>query len=71
MWLLIHDIERCIGCGACVAVDPEHWELKGDKARLKRGKISGSKAVLELKELGNAKEAVDACPVGAIKLEKA
>ena len=34
---IIHEREKCIGCGACAAVCPEFWEMKGDgKSHLKK-----------------------------------
>lgn len=47
------DKEKCIGCGACVAVCPEGFELKNGKANVK-------------KQAPCSEEAMDACPVGAI-----
>ncbi|MDD2444528.1 MAG: ferredoxin [Candidatus Nanoarchaeia archaeon] len=45
--------EKCIGCGACVAVCPEGFELKNGKAQVK-------------KQVPCSDDAIDACPVGAI-----
>jgi ferredoxin len=47
------DKEKCIGCGACVAVCPDGFEMKGGKA-IAKGKTPCSK------------EAEAGCPVGAI-----
>ncbi len=58
------DKEACIGCGACVAVAPELFELNEDnKAETK--KISE----LDDEELIKAKEGAETCPVQAIKVE--
>ncbi|MCD6476908.1 MAG: ferredoxin [Candidatus Aenigmarchaeota archaeon] len=46
------DQEKCIGCGACASLCPEVFEIKEGKAH-----------VISDKE---CKEAIDACPVGAI-----
>ena len=47
------DKEKCIGCGACVSICPEAFEMKDGKAHVKgKGKC--------------AKEAADTCPVQAI-----
>ncbi len=46
------DKEKCIGCGACVSLCPEVFELKDGKSVVKGD--------------GDCDEAVDACPVGAI-----
>lgn len=48
------DKEKCIGCGACVSVCPEGFELKDGKAHVK-------------KNAPCAKEAAENCPVQAIK----
>ncbi len=50
------DTEACIGCGACVSLCPDVFELKDGKSHVKG-------------EGGCAKEAADACPVNAISVE--
>lgn len=61
---IIVDQETCIGCGACVAVASELFELdENGKAQTK--KIGE----LDDEELKQAKEGVDTCPVQAIKVE--
>ena len=50
------DKEKCIGCGACAAVCPEAFEMKGDKAV-----FTGKKAAC-------IQEAADSCPTNAISL---
>lgn len=52
------DRNKCIGCGACAAVCPEVFEMKGEKASVK-------KATTDKK---CAKEAEKCCPVQAIKV---
>jgi len=49
------DTEKCIGCGACSSACPEGIEIIDGKAKIKNSK---SKCF---------KEAIDVCPVGAIK----
>jgi len=52
------DQEKCIGCGACVAICPEVFEIGPDgKSRVKNpnGKC-------------DFKKAAESCPVGAIEL---
>ena len=51
------DKEKCIGCGACEAVCPEGFMMKGDKAVVKSQK---AKCI---------KEAAESCPVQAIILK--
>ena len=52
---------ECIGCGACAAICPDNWEIKGDKAACKN---------LNPKELGCNQDAADGCPVNCIKVKK-
>jgi ferredoxin len=49
------DREKCIGCGACVSICPEVFEMKDGKAVVK----SSTKAKC-------VREAADSCPVQAI-----
>ncbi len=58
---ITQELDKCIGCGACAAVCPDNWEMKGDKAHPK---------ATELSEVGCNKEAVDACPVQCIHIEE-
>ncbi len=58
---IIHDREKCIGCGACAAVC-DNWEMAPDgKSRPKQ---------TEVKEAGCNKEAADGCPVNCIIIEE-
>jgi len=50
------DEDLCIGCGTCEAVCPEVFEMKNDKAIVKVQKDNDC-----------VKEAIEACPVDAIK----
>ena len=56
------DKDKCIGCGACVALCPDVFELKDGKAQVKKK---------EVKERGEkcAKNAVDSCPTQAISVK--
>lgn len=56
------DEECCIGCGSCVAICPEFFELGDD------GKIRCKKP--ETEEIGCAQQAAEACPAGCINVEK-
>ena len=52
--------DMCIGCGACVAIDPEHFDFDEE------GKSSvKSNETLDSETLTNA---VESCPVGAISI---
>lgn len=55
--------EDCIGCGACVSMCPDNWEMKDD------GKSTPKKKKLD--EVGCNQEAADVCPVQCIKIVKA
>ena len=56
--------DKCIGCGACAAVCPDNWFMDDD------GKSSPRKTVIEKKEEGCNKQAVEACPVQVIRIVK-
>lgn len=53
--------ETCIGCGACTAIAPENFEFD-DK---------GLSKVISETVTDTTREAVGACPVGAIELNEA
>ena len=54
--------ENCVGCGSCVEICPEVFELEGDVAIVKKG------ADLSLDT--KIAEAAEACPVEAIHYDK-
>lgn len=49
--------ETCIGCGACVAMDPEHFDFK-----------EGVSVAISQEITDSVRETVGACPVGAIEI---
>ena len=49
--------ETCIGCGACVAMDPEHFDFK-----------EGVSVAISQEITDSVKEVAGACPVGAIEV---
>lgn len=53
--------EKCIGCGACVAIDPTHFDFDNE---LGTSKVISQENI----EAEAVAEAMDACPVGAIFL---
>lgn len=53
--------EKCIGCGACVAIDPTHFDFDNE---LGTSKVISQENI----ESEGVREAMDACPVGAIAL---
>jgi len=67
---IIHDVEKCIGCGACAAICPDFFEM-GDngKARLKGSKKVGKNEELTVKDVKCAKDAESTCPVQCIHVK--
>ena len=67
---IIHEREKCIGCGTCVAVCPDFWTMGEDgKSSLKEAKDTGNGVFeLEIADAGCNKEAASACPVQIIKV---
>ncbi|HOD89962.1 MAG TPA: ferredoxin [archaeon] len=58
---IIHDKNKCIGCGACITMCPENWKFQGNKAQpIKK----------EIKEISCNQKAADICPVKCIKIQK-
>lgn len=54
------DKKKCIGCGACVSVCPDVFEMGGDGKSFAKKKNCNEDC---------CKEAKDVCPVEAIKLD--
>lgn len=54
--------ESCIGCGACVGIDPEHFEFSDDGFSVVKSQDNLESPLL--------KDAIDACPVAIISLEE-
>jgi len=62
MYKIKQDREKCIGCGSCVAVCGENWEMADDnKSKPKKS---------EVEEVGCNQKAADACPVAIISVEE-
>jgi ferredoxin len=55
------DLDRCIGCGACVALCPKSFKMKENKAEPVKAQVA---------EISCEKDAADNCPVQAITIEK-
>ena len=58
----IVDKETCIGCGLCVEVCPEVFEMNDDKAE---AKVDPVPAAAEK----SCRDAAEQCPVEAIKID--
>jgi ferredoxin len=73
---IVHDIENCIGCYACVTANEKRWkEGKGrfdGKAELIGGKLDNKTKSFEVefddKELEVNMEAARVCPVNVIHI---
>jgi len=65
-----HNKEECIGCGACTAITPDHWEMEGAKSHLKGAEKEGNLEVKVLDDPDGNQEAADACPVPCIFVKK-
>ncbi|HUT95996.1 MAG TPA: ferredoxin [Candidatus Paceibacterota bacterium] len=71
MTKVIHQRDKCIGCGTCVAVCPAFWHMGDDgKASLKDAKDVGEgRFECECEDCGCCKEAAASCPVQIITAE--
>lgn len=68
---IIHQTEKCIGCGSCVAICPKYWEMGDDgKAHLlNTKKDTKGNEELEISDAECNQEAVAICPVECIKIK--
>jgi len=69
---IIHERDKCIGCGTCVAFCPKHWDLYEDgKSDLIGHKVNPEtkNQEKEVKKAECNQEAVDSCPVQCIRIE--
>lgn len=71
---IIHYRKNCIGCNACVELDPKNWKMcnKDGKADLINGKNKKGIYQKEINEIEKeaAQKAADSCPVNIIKIEE-
>jgi len=61
-YVIVHDRDQCIGCGACAAVNPDNWEMAED------GLAKVKKTELTEEELSANMEAAESCPVNCIHI---
>jgi ferredoxin len=68
---IILERQNCIGCGSCVAVCPQYFEMAEDnKSHLKDSAKNADEAEsLEIEEPGCVDDAADVCPVRIIKAQ--
>ena len=69
---IIQKYDKCIGCGCCVSLCPQYWEItKEGKVNLKGAKINtkNKEQELEIKQVGCNQEAADSCPVQCIYIK--
>jgi len=71
-FMVKHDRENCIGCGACANVYPEDWEMNEDgKSSFKKGKRlddGSEEGNIPDDHYDGNKEAAEACPVNVIHI---
>jgi ferredoxin len=75
---LIQERWKCIGCGACIAVAGEFWEMAGDGKSVMKPKHSVRKTKdgelhegdITAAQVAPNEEAVNVCPVSCIKVQK-
>lgn len=66
---VIHERDKCVGCGACVSICPRLWRMGEDGlAELKNGEREGGKFKLEIETLSCAKNSAEVCPVNCIHI---
>lgn len=72
-YLLEHDRPDCIGCAACVAVNPKHWVMnednKADIIGAPRRPDGWEELEIEQDDFEADKAAAESCPVNVIHLK--
>ena len=70
---IVHERQKCIGCGSCAALCPKYWEIAEDgKANLLNSKVNPKtgNGELEITKIECNQEAADTCPVQIIHIIK-
>jgi len=69
---IVHEREKCIGCGSCVALCPKFWEMADDGKSTLIGSEKNPEGnfELEVEEIECNQKAADACPVQCIRIVK-
>ncbi len=70
---IIHERDKCIGCGACASMCSQYWTMGDDGKSDLKGAIQVSNSEnyeLELDSLICNNEAADACPVQCILISE-
>ena len=72
-YLLEHNRPDCIGCAACVAVNPKHWVMnednKADIIGAPRRPDGWEELEIEQDDFEADKAAAESCPVNVIHLK--
>ena len=69
---IIHERDKCIGCGSCVMICPKYWKMEeSGKAHLIGSKLDKKTQVetLEVQKTECNREAIDVCPVQCIRIK--
>ena len=68
---VIQEREKCIGCGSCVALCPNFWEMGDDgKSVLKSSKKNNEgNYEIEIDAVECNKDAAESCPVQIIHIK--
>lgn len=70
-FVIEHDRENCIGCGACAAICPDMWEMTSDgKSSIIGGKKTKDGEMLETDDVKCSLEAAQSCPVNVIHIKE-
>jgi len=72
---IIHQREKCVGCGICAVLCPDSWKMDEDgRATLAnldaRYNTETEQGEVIIKKLGCNIKAAASCPVGCIKITK-